>query len=83
MPRQAHSQRSMCLYPHGRLVPYINKKTEAQDGSAAYQGYSQGELGAESHVLTSTHPNSDAHSSLYAREAWKKKELGWGLGTQL
>ena len=27
-------------------------------------------------------PTSDARSSLYSREAWKKKELGWGLGTQ-
>lgn len=87
MPRWARSQCSMCLYPHGPLVPFINKKTEAQDGSATYQGYSKGELeaglGAESHVLASTCPNSDARSSLYARGAWKKKELGWGLGTQL
>lgn len=86
MPRRAHSQCSMSPYPHGPLVPFINKKIEAQDSSAAYQGYSQGELeaglGAESHVLASTSPTSDAPSSVYSREAWKKKELGWGLGTQ-
>lgn len=87
VPCRAHSQRSMSPYPHSPLVPFINKKTEAQNGSAAYQGYSQGELeaglGAESLVLASTSPTSDARSSLYSREAWKKKELGWGLGTQL